>query len=93
MPLLTKYSLKLSATRQFGDIPTAIEMEIGSRRDTILNASLNPTRVDLERTVDKLLDLPLISPQPVSKGKRVFHSQICFPLLLFPLNSRRDTCN
>ena len=69
VPLLTKYSLKLSATLQFGDTPAAIEMEIGSHRDTILNASLNPTRVDLERTVDKTLGFTSDQSPASSKGQ------------------------
>ena len=54
---------------QFGDTPAAIEMEIGSHRDTILNASLNPTKIDLERTVDKTLGFSSDQSPASSKGQ------------------------
>lgn len=65
----TKYLLTLSANLQFGDIPAAVELEIGSKTDTILHASINPVKIDIGVITDQTLGFSP-KPPPDSQGEK-----------------------
>ena len=62
---LTEYLLTLSAKLQFGDIPAVIELDIGSQTDTILQASINPVKINLGVITDQTLGF---LPKPPPSG-------------------------
>lgn len=51
----TKYLLKISALLNFGSIAANVELEIGSQTDTLLQATLNPEKIDLKTITDHTL--------------------------------------
>ena len=86
-PSLNEYLLKISAKLQFGDIPAALEMEMGSEVDTVLQASINPVKIDLGVIVDKTLGFaPTNPPEDGSKsdGDKSFSSLL--PTDIVPFN-------
>lgn len=84
---VTEYLLTLSANLQFGDILAVVELEIGSQSDTILQASINPVKIDLGVITDQTLGFhPKPPPDSQSEKNESSSFSDLLPTDIIPFN-------